>query len=168
MKPNDLDIEVAQKVMGYQWVVFRRPPYSGEPMRGLFSPDNLALTVGNVALREIWQPWDGVTEVAIALDGYRYVYRWSQDATLAMEVNQKITHMGLWLRLQSPFEPESHWFAGYTPIGVTGWNGAPDVQRWGTTAAEAICRAALAVMEDSGLLELAKAQREIYVKHHDY
>lgn len=61
---------------------------------------------------------------------------------------------GYWLRLQSPFDSRDpandarhSWNAGFTQHSFTGWNGRPDYRGQGATAAEAICRAALAAVE---------------------
>lgn len=47
------------------------------------------------------------------------------------------------LQLTSPFQFNEPWWAGFTPLGVTGWNGRPDFKASGDTAPLAICLAAL-------------------------
>ena len=46
-------------------------------------------------------------------------------------------------RITSPFSPQEPWFAGLTPIGVSGFNGRPDFEAWGSTLGNAVCRAAV-------------------------
>jgi hypothetical protein len=66
----------------------------------------------------------------------------STDIAAAWEVVEKINEKYHW-KLHSPFITGSEWFIGFTPHGVTGWNGTPDFNASGNTAPLAICRAAL-------------------------
>lgn len=50
------------------------------------------------------------------------------------------------MRLLSPFRKGDLWWAGFTPLGSTGWNGKPDHEASAETAPLAICRAALKVI----------------------
>ena len=69
--------------------------------------------------------------------------RYSTDLRAAFELVAEIEARGYWLRLVSPFQPGQPWWAGFTPLGVTGWNGRPDYEASGPTPMVAICRAAL-------------------------
>ena len=56
---------------------------------------------------------------------------------------------GWWLDLRSPFlETESDWFAGFTPLGTSGWNGRPDHVAANDNPATAICEAAKKTLEE--------------------
>lgn len=116
MKPNELDVEVAEKLFGYRSVDIYHVPCS------------------------------------------------SQDIGLAMQVHEKMTAMGLWLTLRSPWTPESdsYWYAGYTPMGVTGWSGRPDLEAKGSSASEAICRVALLVIDYKPIRDLGMSMLECY------
>ena len=48
---------------------------------------------------------------------------------------------GYHLSLKSPFSPGGQWHAGFTPHGVTGWNGRPDFAGAGDNAWMAIAAA---------------------------
>lgn len=61
-----------------------------------------------------------------------------EDAWLLVEKLNEQFHM----RLTTPFMPDCPYFAGFTPHGVTGWNGRPDIQAHAPTAAMAITLAA--------------------------
>lgn len=60
---------------------------------------------------------------------------------------KKLQNTGFWLKLTTPFLQGEPHFAGFTPLGTTGWNGVPDHMGQGATAQEAICEAALAVLD---------------------
>lgn len=47
--------------------------------------------------------------------------------------------------IKTPFMPGELYFCGFTPHGVTGWNGVPDIYEPGETMPLAICSAFLAV-----------------------
>lgn len=46
-------------------------------------------------------------------------------------------------RIKSPFTPGNLWWAGFTPHGVSGWNGSPDHQVGDVTLRGALWRAVL-------------------------
>ncbi len=62
----------------------------------------------------------------------------STDSFRAMNAFERVSSR-FHLRLNSPFTIGAPWFAGLTPIGMTGWNGLPDFEMPGETAAHAIC-----------------------------
>jgi hypothetical protein len=68
----------------------------------------------------------------------------STDMAAAWRVVEKLATDGFYCRIDSPFEPGALYRAGFTPHGVTGWNGRPDFRAAADTAPLAICRAALA------------------------
>jgi hypothetical protein len=70
---------------------------------------------------------------------------WSPSTKIAQawEVVEKMDKRGFWLRLVTPFDDGSLYHAGFTPLGVTGWNGRPDHEAAADTAPLAICKAAL-------------------------
>ena len=81
--------------------------------------------------------------------------RYSTNLRAAFEVVAEMQRRGYWLRILSPRIPgQDPWWAGFTPHGVTGWNGRPDHEESGATPMVAICLAALGVVRD----ERAKAQ----------
>jgi len=67
----------------------------------------------------------------------------STSIAAAWEIVDKASEMGYHARVKSPFMPGELYWAGFTPHGSTGWNGRPDYEGSGETAALAICRAAL-------------------------
>jgi hypothetical protein len=95
---------------------------------------NAILTKKRLAYRDI----DG--ELCLTDSGKWNPAEYIQDA---MELQKFMDEKGFWLRLDSPFSPESEWFAGFTPHDMTGWNGRPDYQKSGKTASEAITKAFL-------------------------
>ena len=61
-------------------------------------------------------------------------------------VIDKMQSRGLYLELRSPFAPERgllRWHAGFTPHGVTGWNGRQDYHASAPTGPLAVARAAV-------------------------
>lgn len=66
----------------------------------------------------------------------------SRDIIAAWEVVEKLMQRYHW-RLSTPFEALDQHYAGLTPLGMTGWNGRPDILAGAVTMPLAICRAAL-------------------------
>ena len=66
------------------------------------------------------------------------------------ELVEVMRKRGWWCRITSPFyapedvkQPnEGWWFGGFTPLGMTGWNGRPDHQAGADTAPRAVALAA--------------------------
>lgn len=54
---------------------------------------------------------------------------------------------GWWLVLKSPFVLGEPYYAGFTPLGTSGWNGRPDFGASGDDAPHAVCLAALLALE---------------------
>ena len=98
-----------------------------------------------VAPEDQWGPGDGCWFIAGtgALREFRPATDWSHAAV----VERKMAELGYWMRLQSPFARGELWFAGFTPHGMTGWNGRPDHQRGAPTGPLAICLSARAAIE---------------------
>jgi hypothetical protein len=64
----------------------------------------------------------------------------------ALHAAEMMHARGYWLELHSPFMAEdTEWWAGFTPLATTGFNGRPDHTARGATPALAICRAILKV-----------------------
>ncbi len=121
--------------MGYRWRgvgldVYKEPEYS------------------------LWLPGAGVAESWEEKSRPRYTSSWqavpfySTDVSAAFKVVDRMMKRGYWLELKwlelkSPFFEGESWWAGFTPLKVTGWNGEPDNNMAGDTAMLAICRAAL-------------------------
>lgn len=74
---------------------------------------------------------------------------YSTDIATAWTVAEKMGERGFHARICTPFEPDMPHFVGFTPHGVTGWNGRPDFSASGESAPLAICRAALVAAEES-------------------
>ena len=68
---------------------------------------------------------------------------YSTDLKAAFELAIEMEARGYWLRLISPFQAGEPWWAGFTPLGTSGWNGRPDYEASGPTPMVAICRAVL-------------------------
>jgi hypothetical protein len=71
---------------------------------------------------------------------------YSTDIAAAWLVMDEMDRRGFHGRLTTPFEPGQPYFAGFTPHGMSGWNGRPDHEGSGDTPSLAICRAALAAV----------------------
>ncbi len=69
--------------------------------------------------------------------------RFSRDLAEAWKLVRHVERLGFHWRIQTPFQPGEPYFAGFTPHGVTGWNGRPDFQGSGPTPEIAICDAFL-------------------------
>jgi hypothetical protein len=50
---------------------------------------------------------------------------------------------GYWAQIRTPFVTGDLYWAGFTPLGATGWNGVPDYYASGPTLPLAVCYAAL-------------------------
>lgn len=55
----------------------------------------------------------------------------------------KLDSLGWHAKLQSPFTPGDRYWAGFTPHGVTGWNGRPDHEAGTGSMGRSVCLAAL-------------------------
>ena len=106
---------------------------------------NVRLMVGgkDITMRPNWQGRtpDGVYELIPLPD-------FPTNMTAAIGLSDSIQDR-YWMELKSPFEPGCQWFAGFTPIGTTGWNGIPDNQMPGTVPARAITRAFILAMKEN-------------------
>ena len=74
-------------------------------------------------------------------DGYsKKAWRPTTSIEQAMMCAKKMEDKWHW-ELYSPFIIDEPYFAGFTPLGVTGWNGRPDHQKGAETPELAICLA---------------------------
>lgn len=69
--------------------------------------------------------------------------KWSTSIADAWELVEQAERDGFWLKIHSPFVAGDAWHAGFTPLGITGWNGQPDYAGAAPTAPRAICLAFL-------------------------
>ena len=70
------------------------------------------------------------------------------DIEAAMGLAEKIADR-YWLSLHTPFRLGDPFFAGFTPLGTTGWNGVPDNKCPGDKAGQAIARAFILAMTET-------------------
>jgi hypothetical protein len=72
--------------------------------------------------------------------------RYSSDANACYYgLKLKLAERFHWV-ITSPFEKGQPWFAGLTPLNVTGWNGIPDFKEQGESEMIAACQVALRAM----------------------
>lgn len=76
---------------------------------------------------------------------------YSSDIGDAWRVVERMQELGWWARLTTPFEPGQPWFCGFTPLGMSGWNGRPDHKAGAETMPLAICRVALKALASDGV-----------------
>jgi len=69
------------------------------------------------------------------------------DTAAAMILAETIADR-YWLELHTPFCIGDPYFAGFTPLGTTGWNGVPDNKCPGDKAGQAITRAFVLTTEE--------------------
>ncbi len=135
---RELDAMVAEKVMGWRWI--EAPGHDRDEHPGewvfLMPPE------------QVDQFLSRFIRSAEPRRAYRYdLPFYSTDIAAAFPLVSKINKLGMWLKLTSPFNPSDVWNAGFTAHNSTGWNGMSDFRGQGESAPEAICRAALAVVE---------------------
>lgn len=65
------------------------------------------------------------------------------------EIGMYNEELGFWLTMHSPFCPGDKWFGGFTPHGMTGWNGRADyrAESGSDTMQLAVANAALAYLD---------------------
>ena len=91
--------------------------------------------------------------LALAL-GYRsFAWHPSERIVDAWQVVEVMMQRGFHARLKTPFESGQPFFAGFTPLGVSGWNGRPDHEGSGDSMPLAICRAALQAVSPANSTE---------------
>lgn len=120
MSGRELDAAVAREVMGWWSVYYDDETFTDE-----------------------WSGRPGDKHAARA-----WVPPYSTNIAAAWEVVDELVHR-FHTVVKGPFHVGSDWFAGFTPVGVTGWNGRPDHKASGSTAPLAICRAALLAVRAS-------------------
>jgi hypothetical protein len=84
--------------------------------------------------------------------GTHKVPLYSKNLWHAMEVIEAMEKRGYWVKITGPWLPSGPgtsglWNAGFTPHGTTAWNGKPDYAGSGHTMPEAICIAALCLVD---------------------
>lgn len=75
----------------------------------------------------------------------------SRDANQAVKIIEKMQKLGLWFKTSSPFDPDQDiklWHGGFTPHGMTGWNGRPDAAAFGVSFPHVVCLSAVEWMEN--------------------
>lgn len=151
--PRHFDALVAEQVMGWQWFYRTFPPRVGHewatcwwilPQRehwtseiAEFAPKDL--TPGAADLEDLAVNWD------------MHLPRYSTDIRDAWLVVEHLSETH-WLELKSPFSSGNFYTAGFTTSGCSGWNGYPDFQANGETAAISICKAAIALRTSDSYL----------------
>ena len=63
-------------------------------------------------------------------------------------VVEAMREKGWWMRLDSPFNATEPYWAGFTPLNTTGWNGRPDHKASDPIPWRAVYIAALAAREE--------------------
>lgn len=61
-------------------------------------------------------------------------------------VLKRMSQLGYWAVLKTPFTDDGSYSCGFTPKGVTGWNGRPDYFIMAESLPLAVCGAALLVV----------------------
>jgi hypothetical protein len=135
---HELDLLVAERVMGWTWVE-TRVAGTNERARVFAAP-------GATTDDGTW------TRADVRRNRNAPNARYSTDIAAAWKVVGEMERRGFHARLKTPFDPKSdkvavEHHAGFTPHGMTGWNGLPDHRGFADTMPLAICRAALAAVE---------------------
>lgn len=71
------------------------------------------------------------------------VNAYSSNIKQAFELIEYAKSNGFWCQIKTPFTPNDPYICGFTPHGVTGWNGRPDHCGAAPTLETAICKAFL-------------------------
>lgn len=79
----------------------------------------------------------------------RHIPHYSTDWRAAGEAIEEMRAGGWWCELKTPFGAYEPYWAGATPLGVTGWNGRPDIKVEGETGPHAISLLRLALPEET-------------------
>ena len=85
----------------------------------------------------------------------------SRNPEFAKSVIERMAKHGLWFSCHSPWRPGDKWWGGFTPHGVTGWNGRPDSNMSGVSFEHVVCLSAIRWFEDEE--EMKKAPHEEHV-----
>lgn len=85
--------------------------------------------------------------------GYQKPREYSTKIKDAFELVNFVQKNKFWCQLKTPFDPSPpsfhlNYICGFTPHGVTGWNGRPDHCASGSTLEIAICKAFLRWQRD--------------------
>lgn len=144
---RELDALIAEKVMGFLWHKWtpEMDQDAAADLRGhrfLKPADTIqkfrdgGWEVGPWVLASIDDP------IYVGCDNQE-IPNYTTDIAAAWLVVGELARRGYWLSLKSPFETDNAWSAGFTPHGMSGWNGRPDFAGFALTAPLAICLAAL-------------------------
>src|SRR4051812_18403836 len=107
MSDEELDVLVAEKVMGFTWEECRCRRCGW--IKTLSNKDGC--TDGNCSRRPVPKRRADA------------VVKYSSDIAPAFEVVGRMHQLGFWLKLTSPFNAGDVWNAGFTGHDFTGWNG---------------------------------------------
>jgi len=127
---RELDALIAEKIFGAAWA-WEQHEWADRQVERLRMPSCL-----HVASR-----WDG------RIHATNELLRYSTNVGDSWWVVEKMEVRGFHWRLTTPFVAGDLYYAGLTPMGVTGWNGRPDNLASANLMPLAICRAALAAIE---------------------
>lgn len=130
-KSRKLDIEVATQVMGHRVVRARSVDLGWK--ESTIPPWHI---VANI------YPEDPVLGDTARDGRVSKLPYYSGDIQTAMGVVDKLSDR-FHAILRTPFMKGGKYVCGFTPLGVTGWNGRPDFQAVEKTLEIAICKAAL-------------------------
>lgn len=121
-----LDVEVEEKIFGRRWVL----------------TDSIVVNKCRYRV-PTWIPegTDINNPPAGTMVGQRPP-RYSEEIDTAWRIIDKLADR-YHVRVTGPFRLGDPYFAGFTPLGCSGFNGRPDYQASGKTAALAICWAGL-------------------------
>lgn len=95
--------------------------------------------------QELWiLPANGAPMInPMRFDEFKPLEEWKWAGLIA----ERMGSIGWWLKLTSPFEADSMWQAGFTPLSTTGWNGRPDHRCASKSGQRAIVISALLAVE---------------------
>ena len=133
---RDLDALVAEKVMR------RHVPALDEMeavARQVWKVQPSAVYFNDLGGFSAWMR-DGLCHAEARIPPY------STNIAAAWEVVERLRNR-FHARITTPFTAGEQFFCGFTPLGITGWNGRPDFSAGAETAPLAICLAALKAME---------------------
>jgi len=133
---RELDALVAEHVMGWAPIKVINGRPIAEGWTGFYDGKWL-----------VWTERPEPTE-----EGESHPWRPSTDIAAAWQVVEKMQQHGFWCQMRTPFDvPGGKWYdkywAGFTPHGMSGWNGTPDNWTQADTLLIAICHAALEALE---------------------
>lgn len=142
MTDRELDALCAERVMGGAETEGFLCPSCGGSHFGTRFEDGKSVSRNCHDEFEIGCKWNGPAMDAVL--GY------STDHNHAFAVVEKMREDGWWADMHSPFDDESakgDWMCGFTPMGMSGWNGRPDHESHAACMPRAIVLSALKAKE---------------------